>query len=104
MRDKGVHMPKKVTMVTTENEIAPTPVTVPATKTVSEQIKDDYNNGAFSPLQLAYKYNVEVEDVLIAIEQPEMLEVQIVGDQIDSAGPGVPISHGTRHKVQYTKN
>jgi hypothetical protein len=97
-------MPKKVTMATTENEVAPTPVSQPATKTVSEQIKDDYRNGAFSPLQLAYKYSVEIDAVLVAIEQPEMLEVQIVGDQIDSAGPGVAINYGSRQKINYSKN
>lgn len=91
-------------IVTTENEVAPTPVSVPATKSVSEQILEDYQNGAFSPLQLSYKYNVEIADVLLAIEQPEMLEVQIVGDLVDSAGPGVPLSAGSSAKVHYTKN
>lgn len=95
-------MPKKI--VTTENEIAPTPKSVPATKTVAEQIKHDYDNGAFSPLQLALKYNVEVDEVLVAIGQAEMLGVAIVGDQVDSAGPGVPISSGTVAKVHYTKD
>ena len=91
-------------IVTTENEVAPTPVSVPATKTVSEQIKDDWNNGAFSPLQLSYKYNVEVEEVYNAIEQSEMNEVLIVGDQVDSAGPGVALSSGSKAKAVYTKN
>ena len=97
-------MPKKATIVTTENEIAPAPQPEPATKTVAEQIKHDYDNGAFSPLQLAYKHNVEVDDVLVAIGEGNMLEVHIVGDQVDSAGPGVPISYGTKARVKYTKN
>lgn len=98
-------MPAKANKImTTENELAPTPVSVPATKTISEQIKEDYENGAFSPLQLAYKHNVEIDEVLIAIGQAEMLTVQIVGDQIDSAGPGVPLNYGTRERVNYTKN
>lgn len=94
-------MPK---IVTTENEVAPTPVSQPTTKTIQEQIKEEYVNGAWSPLQLAYKFNVEVEDVLVAIEQPEMLEISIVGDQVDSAGPGVPLSSGSTAKINYTKN
>ena len=55
-------------------------------------------------MQLALKYNVEVDEVLVAIGQGELLEVTIVGDQVDSAGPGVPISSGTVQKVHYTKN
>ena len=97
-------MPKKATIMTTENEIAPTPVSVPATLTIQEQIKRDYQNGAFSPLQLSYKYSVEVDEVLRAIDQGEMLEVHIVGDQVDSAGPGIPISYGTKARIPYTKN
>lgn len=95
---------KKSKIVTTENEIAPTTVSVPATLTVTEQIAHDYHHGAFSPLQLAYKYNVEIADVLVAIDQPEMLEVQIVGDQVDSAGPGVPLNHGSSARIPFTKN
>lgn len=91
-------------IVTTKNEIAPTPVSVPSTKTVEEQIKHDWDNGAFSPLQLSYKYSVEVEDVYKAIQQDEMNYVAIVGDQVDSAGPGVAISTGSIEKVKYTKN
>ena len=73
--------------------------------TVDEQIADDYhNNGAFSPLQLAYKYNVEIDQVLQAIGQAEMTVVAIVGDQVDSAGPGVALSSGSIAKVPYTKN
>lgn len=71
---------------------------------VSEKIKHDYNNGSFSPLQLAYKHNVEIDAVLVAIEQPEMLEVLIVGDQIDDAGPGATIKPFSKAKVPYTKN
>lgn len=78
---------------------------MPAKKlTVPEQIKKDYENGAFSPLQLSYKYNVEVADVYKAIEQTDMLNVTIVGDQVDSAGPGVAINYGTVVNVPYTKN
>lgn len=91
-------------MVTTENEVTPTPVSVPVTKTVTEQIADDYHNGAFSPLQLSYKYNVEVDEVLVAIGQAELLEVHIVGDQVDSAGPGVALNYGTKARVPYSKN
>lgn len=72
--------------------------------TVSEQIKQAYDGGAFSPLQLSYKFNVEVAEVLEAIDQPEMNEVHIVGDQIDDAGPGATVNPGTRAKVPYTKN
>lgn len=71
---------------------------------VQEKIKHDYNNGSFSPLQLAYKHGVEVETVLVAIDQPEMLEVHIVGDQIDDAGPGATINPYSTAKVKYTKN
>jgi hypothetical protein len=72
--------------------------------TTAEKIKQDYENGAFSPLQLAYKHNVEVDEVLVAIGQAELLEVHIVGDQVDSAGPGVPLNYGTKVRVPYTKN
>lgn len=89
---------------TTDTEYEDVPDKVQATKTVAEQIKYDYDNGAWSPLQLALKYNVEVDEVLVAIGQGELLEVTIVGDQVDSAGPGVPISSGTVQKVHYTKN
>jgi hypothetical protein len=68
------------------------------------EIKKTYINGAWSPLQLAHKFNVEVEEVLIAIDATDLLEVQIVGDQVDSAGPGIAINHGTRQKVRYSKN
>ena len=78
--------------------------TEPKELTVPEQIKYDYDNGSFSPLQLAYKHNVEIDEVLVAIGQKQMLEVHIVGDQVDSAGPGVPLNHGTSVKVPYTKN
>lgn len=71
---------------------------------IKTAIKKDWDNGAFSPLQLSYKHNVEVDQVYEAIEQVEMNEVYIVGDQVDSAGPGVPISRGSKAKVQYTKN
>lgn len=94
----------KSKIVTTENEVAPAPKSVKATRTVAEQIKYEWDNGAYSPLQMALKHNVEVEEVYKAIEQPEMLGVAIAGDQVDSAGPGVPISSGTVQKVHYTKN
>jgi hypothetical protein len=74
------------------------------TDKLKAEIKKTYNDGAWSPLQLSYKFNVEVEDVLIAIDQPEMTEVQIGGDQIDDAGPGVPLSRGSAQKVKFTKN
>ena len=95
-------MPKK-TIVTTENELTVTPPSVPSTPTISDKIKEDYING-LSPLQCALKHNVEIADVLEAINQQEMLYVQIVGDQIDSAGPGVPLNPGTKQKINYTKN
>ncbi len=98
-------MPKKASkIVTTENDTAPTPVSVPATKTVAQTIKEEYDNGAYSPLQLALKHNVEVDVVLVAIGASDLLEVQIVGDQVDSAGPGVPLSRGSVAKATYTKN
>ena len=62
-------MPKKASkIVTTENDTAPTPVSVPATKTVAQTIKEEYDNGAYSPLQLALKHNVEVDVVKIEAE------------------------------------
>lgn len=67
-------------------------------------IKKDWDNGAFSPLQLSYKHKVEIEEVYEAIEQAEMNEVDIVGDQVDNAGPGVQISRGSKAKAIYTKN
>lgn len=98
-------MPKKAdTLVTTENEVVKEAPKVEPTRTVEEQIKYDYDNGAYSPLQLSFIHNVEVDVVLRAIGQAELLEVQIVGDQIDDAGPGVAINPGTRVKVPYTKN
>lgn len=71
---------------------------------ISEKVKHDYLNGSFSPLQLAYKHNIEISDVLIAIEQSEMLEVTIAGDQIDDAGPGATIKPFTKARVPYSKN
>jgi hypothetical protein len=74
------------------------------TDKLKAEIKKTYNDGAWSPLQLAYKFNVEIDQVLVAIDQPEMTEVSLSGDQIDDAGPGVPLNHGTKQKVKYTKN
>ena len=71
---------------------------------LKQEIKDTYNSGAWSPLQLSYKFNVEIEDVLVAIDQPEMTVVEISGDQIDDAGPGVEIKRSTVQRVKYTKN
>jgi hypothetical protein len=98
-------MPKKASKImTTDNDIAPTPVSVPATQTVAEKIKYEYIHSAISPLQLALKHNVEVEDVLVAIDASDLLEVPIVGDQVDSAGPGVALNRGTTARATYTKN
>ena len=72
--------------------------------TLDEQIKHDYDNGAYSPLQLAHKHRVEVDQVLVAIGQPEMTVVHIAGDQIDDAGPGASISQSSVQKVKYTKD
>lgn len=91
-------------MVTTENEVAPTPVSQPTTMTIQEQIKHDYDNGAYSPLQLSYKHNVEIADVLNAIGQGDMNEVTLTGDQIDDAGPGAVVIPFSKAKVTYTKN
>lgn len=74
------------------------------TDKLKAEIKKTYDNGSWSPLQLAYKFNVEVEEVLIAIDQSEMTEVIIGGDQIDDAGPGVQISTSSKQKVKFTKN
>lgn len=76
----------------------------PVDDKLKAEIKKTYNNGSWSPMQLAYKFNVEVSDVLIAIDQPEMNEVTIAGDQIDDAGPGVEIKQFSKQKVNYTKN
>jgi hypothetical protein len=76
----------------------------PAELTVAEKIKRDYINSPISPLQLSLRYDVSVEEVLLAIEQGEMLEVQLVGDQVDDPGPGVQLNPGTRVRVPYTKN
>lgn len=69
-----------------------------------KKIHDTYQNGAWSPLQLSYKFKVEIDEVLVAIGESEMNEVHIVGDQVDSAGPGVQINRGSTAKVPYTKN
>ena len=68
------------------------------------EIKKTYDNGAWSPLELSYKFKVEVDEVLSAIGQDEMNYVQIVGDQVDDAGPGVAVSRGSVQKVEYSKN
>lgn len=68
------------------------------------EIKKTYDNGSWSPLELSYKFKVEVDEVLDAIGQNEMNYVQIVGDQVDDAGPGVQISRGSVQKVKYSKN
>lgn len=74
------------------------------TDKLKKEIKTTYDNGSWSPLQLAYKFNVEVDQVLVAIDQPEMTEVLLGGDQIDDAGPGVPLNYGTKQKIKYSKN
>lgn len=71
---------------------------------LKKEIHDTYHKGAYSPLQLSYKFKVEVDQVLEAIGQSEMNYVHIVGDQIDDAGPGAELSHGSIAKVPYTKN
>ncbi len=74
------------------------------TDELKKEIKETYQSGAFSPLQLSYKFNVEISEVLEAIGEGQMNEVILVGDQIDDAGPGATINYGTRQRVQYTKN
>jgi len=74
------------------------------TDKLKAEIKKTYQDGAWSPLQLAYKFNVEIDQVLIAIDQPEMNEVTLVGDQVDDPGLGVQLSQGTKQRVKYTKN
>jgi len=74
------------------------------TDKLKAEIKKTYDDGSWSPLQLSYKFNVEVEHVLTAIGQPEMNEVVLIGDQVDDPGLGVQLSHGSKQKVKYTKN
>jgi hypothetical protein len=74
------------------------------TDKLKAEIKKTYDDGAWSPLQLSYKFNVEVDQILIAIDQPEMTEVVLGGDQIDDAGPGVQLNYGTKQKIKFTKN
>ena len=74
------------------------------TDKLKAEIKKEYQDGAWSPLQLSYKFNVEVETVLEAIDMPEMNEVVLAGDQIDDAGPGVEVKVSSKQKVKYTKN
>lgn len=74
------------------------------TEKLKAEIKKTYQDGAWSPLQLSYKYNVEVDQVLIAIGEESMTEVVLGGDQIDDAGPGVPLNHGSKQKIKFTKN
>ncbi len=73
---------------------------------LKKEIYDTYQNGAWSPLQLSYKFNVEVSEVLDAIGEGQMNEVTLVGDQIDAedVGPGATINRGTKQRVKYTKN
>ncbi len=71
-----------------------------------KEIHDTYHNGAWSPLQLSYKFKVEIEEVYEAIGDPAMNEVTLVGDQIDAddAGPGAVINRGSKQKARYSKN
>lgn len=74
------------------------------TEALKKDIKKEYDNGSYSPLQLAYKFNVEVDQVLESIDQADLNEVHLSGDQIDDAGPGVEINRGSKQKVKFTKN
>lgn len=74
------------------------------TDKLKAEVKKTYDNGSWSPLQLAYKFNLEVEQIYECIDQPEMTEVVLGGDQIDDAGPNVPLNYGTKQKIKYSKN
>lgn len=77
-----------------------------AEKTLEQKMNDDYQKGR-AIVDIARIHNVEVEDVLRATGNEDLMTVYFVGDQIDAkeAGPNsAPISHGTTSNVRYTKN
>lgn len=73
------------------------------TDEIKKQVNEDYQKG-MSPLGLSLKYHVEVPEVYMALNMPEMLNVVFAGDQIDDAGPGQELSGGKIFRVNYTKN
>lgn len=65
-------------------------------------IKDDFQIG-ISPLGLALKYKVEVDQVYEVIGQPQMNQIQYGGDMIDPE-PLVKLNGPTINKIRYSKD
>lgn len=70
-------------------------------KTV-KAIKDDFQIG-ISPLGLALKYKVEVDEVYEIIGQPQMNQVVYGGDMIDPE-PLIQVNGPTVNKIRYSKD
>ena len=71
--------------------------------TLKVKINNAYQKGN-SPQAIARTFNIEVQDVLVALGKEDLLTVQFAGDQIDDAGPGATLNSGQAYRVPYTKN
>lgn len=71
-----------------------------------KKINEHYQLGQGSIQDIARVYNLSVEQVLEAIGQTEMLEVESVGDLVDARElePGTPIVASKKHRAKYTTN
>lgn len=76
--------------------------------TLDEQMNDDYIHNRGTIQTIARQYHVEVDRVLIAIGQEEMVAVHTVGDMVDASELGptdAPIQReGQLAKVPYSLN
>lgn len=71
-----------------------------------KKINEHYQLGQGSIQDIARVYNLDVADVLEAIGQTELLEVESVGDLVDARElePGTPLMASKKHRANFTTN
>lgn len=73
--------------------------------TPQEKAVDDYQHGRYSIADSARIHGLSVDEVLALTGNNDIGIVQFVGDQIDDAGPGVPINQqGVTYRQKFTTN
>lgn len=73
---------------------------------LKKKINEHYQLGQGSIQDIARVYRLDVSEVLQAIGQDELVEVDGIGDLVDSqeAGPDVQLSAGKKHQATFTTN
>ena len=72
---------------------------------LNKRILDDYNNGV-AIVDIARRHSIPVEQVLDLTNNNDLLEVSVIGDQIDPEDIGNQGTYnpGVTYKVKYTTN